>query len=604
MKKRLLSLSVLSMGCLPYASVADELISQGNYSEVLMASSIIVTATRTAQSAEETLAPVTVISRQEIEQSRATTVMELLQSRSVGVDVTRNGGPGTSTSIFLRGTASDHVLVLIDGVKASSATSGTFNWNSLPPDQIERIEIVRGPNSTLYGSAAIGGIIQIFTRKSDVPYAQIGGGSYNTRKLSAGAGGELGQGSYHINLNTQASDGFSATNEKHSKYDPDDDGYDNSSITAGFSLPLTENSELALDLAHSQGTTEYDDPPVEDAKSDSANSNANLRLGMATTDSWYQKFSIGYSMDDLETKDNYPATITTRRSTFNWQNDIDISSSGLLTLGAEYEDEDAENTGSFDQRIDNRALYGQYQWENPRVSWKLGLRSDDHSEYGQHNTGSLSVGVPVASGRLIASYGTAFKAPSFNELYYPFYGNPDLKPESSSTMELGYRWGDFSASLFQTRIDDLIAYDNTIFLANNIDEATITGLELEYSHSWKDWGLRTGLTLQDPKDEEDDEQLIRRAREKLFINATHRFSKRADLNLEVSYTGKREDKYGFPSSRVDLDAFTLVNLSGGYKLSSRWSLNGRIENLLDEDYELVYGYNTPGLSAYLNLRYQ
>jgi vitamin B12 transporter len=221
-----------------------------------MISPVVVTATRTAQSVDATLASVTVITRDEIESSQANSLMELIQGRSVGLDVSRNGAPGSNTSIFLRGSESDHVLVLIDGVRVASVTTGAFNWASIPAAQIERIEIVRGPNSTLYGSEAIGGVIQIFTRKAKQTHLSLGAGSYNTKTATVGSGGNLAGGSYNITLNHQQSDGFSTTKPSSSNYEADLDSYHNGSITAGVSLPLTTTASIALQLFHSSALNE------------------------------------------------------------------------------------------------------------------------------------------------------------------------------------------------------------------------------------------------------------------------------------------------------------------------------------------------------------
>lgn len=565
---------------------------------------IIVTATRTAQTADETLASVTVIDRNQIEASNSSTLMELLQNNSVGLDVSRNGGPGGTTSLFLRGSEGDHVLVLIDGVRVASVTTGTFNWNALVPSQIERIEIVRGPNSTLYGSDAIGGVIQIFTRKAGGPYASLTGGSYHTGKASIGTGGRLGQGRFHINLGHEQSEGFSATAPESSHYEADHDGFRNSSATAGFSTPLGNTAELAFDLQHSVGRSEYDDSAYADAYAYSINSSGGVKTDWQTSDSWNQHFALNASQDRYESHDSWPADITTRRTGASWQNDLQLDEASLLTLGIDLQQDSGEINGSYDKHTSNRAGYLQYQWNGERYDLLLGARSDTHSEYKRHNTGRLTVGSRLGGGRLYAGYATAFKAPTFNELYYPFFGDPDIEPEESATLELGYRLGGFQASLYQTQVENLIQSDPLTWQAVNIGKARLKGMELEYTHRIGLWQLHGGLTLQSTKDEESGEQLLRRAEKKLLVTARGPIGERTRLGIEASYTGPREDVYGFPSQRVELASYTLLNLTGEYRLGKRWSLSGRVENLLDEDYTLAYGYNTPGASAYLTLSYQ
>jgi vitamin B12 transporter len=560
---------------------------------------IIVTATRTAQTADEALASVTVITRQDIEASHSNSLMELLQSRTIGLDVSRNGGPGSNTGLFLRGGESDHVLVLIDGVRVGSVTSGSFNWAGISPAQIERIEIVRGPNSTLYGSEAIGGVVQIFTRKGEGLHASVTGGSYRTGKADVGTGGRLGRGSFHINLSHEQDEGYSTTSPDSSRYEADKDGYRRSSANTGFSLPFGNGNELGLNLLHSTGRTDYDDSGFPEAYADTTNSSGELHLDWQTTDNWSQRFVLNASRDRYESHDSWPADITTNRRGANWQNDLALGDTSLLTLGLDLQQDKGEIASSFDERTSNRAGYLQYQWGGERFDLLLGGRSDHHSEYDRHNTGRITLGSRLGKGRIYAGYATAFKAPSFNELYYPFYGNPEIEPEESATAELGYRLGGLQASLYQTRVKNLIQSDPLTWQAVNVGKALLKGLELEYRHHIDQWQLDSALTLQKTEDEESGEPLLRRAEKKLLFSARGPVSANSTLGIEANYTGPRMD-YG----NVELASYTLLNLTGDYHLTKQWILSGRIENLLDEQYRLAAGYNTAGASAYLTLSYQ
>lgn len=562
-------------------------------------SPIIVTATRTAQTADETLASVTVITRQEIAASQSNTLLELLQNRAVGIDISRTGGPGSNSSVYLRGGEGDHLLVLIDGVRVGSVTTGSFNWAGISPEQIDRIEIVRGPNSTLYGSEAISGVVQIFTRKSEGVYATLSGGSYKTGKASVGTGGRLGSGRAHINLSHEQSEGFSSTAPESSRYEADRDGYRNSSVGAGAQVALGESTELAFNLLHAVARAEYDDNPYQEAYANTANSSGEVHLDWQTTDIWSQRFSVNASQDRYESHDSWPADITTRRRGSNWQNDLSLGDASLLTAGIDWQQDSGEIAGSYDQQIINRAGYLQYQWNGERFDLLLGGRSDQHSEYGRHNTGRLTVGSRIGAGRLYAGIASAFKAPSFNELYYPFYGNPDIKPEESVTTELGYRLGGFQASLYQSRVENLIQSDPNTWQAVNVGKARLKGAEMAYVHHIGQWQLHSGLTLQKAEDEASGEPLIRRAEKKLLFNASGPVTERTTLGIDATYTGPRLDFGG-----VEMASYTLLNLRGEYHLAKQWSLKGRIENLLDEDYELASGYNTAGASAYITLDYR
>ncbi len=580
MNKTQLAVTALLLGSSTLLQAADESMD-----------TIVVTATRTAQSADEALASVSVISRDEIEASQANSVMELIQSRTVGVEFSRNGGPGANTNLFIRGTEGRHVLVLIDGVRVSSAIDGSFKWHNLPLEQVERIEIVRGPRSTLYGSDAVGGVVQIFTRKGEGLHASVGGGSYKTRTAEFGAGGKMGDGRFHINAGYQKSDGFSAKQPGSYNYEPDRDGYLNRNIGAGISYPLGDAVELAVNLLHSDGEVETDK-----GSSTQLNDSASLKLEITASETWQHELQLGHAKDHYETESGYD--VISQRQSIGWQNNLIIGDSGLLSVGLEYISENGESVGSYDHDTDSNALYLQYQWEGKHADLQVGARSDDHSVYGRHNTGQIAVGAAMGGGRLFASHGTAYKAPSFLQLYYPTYGNLELEPEESTTTEVGFRQGGLQFTLFKTRIQNLIAFDYPVGYSN-INNARINGAEVEFQQQLDNWQLHSGLTLQEPRDADSGAKLLRRSEKRLFINANRPLGRNAHLGVEASYTGPRMDR-----GDVKLDAYTLVNLSGEYRFSRQWSLSGRIENLLDEEYMLANDYNTPGRSAYAKLNFR
>lgn len=552
---------------------------------------VIVTATRTAQTADETLASVTVIDRETIERSQAPSLLELIQSRSVGIDLTRNGGPGSNTSVMLRGSNSNHVLVLIDGVRVNSAIDGGFKWSNLPLEQVERIEIVRGPRSTLYGSDAIGGVVQIFTRKGGGFHANITGGSYNTRHTELGSGGELGDGRFHLNAGYSKSDGFSAAKPGTFGYEPDDDGYRNINLGAGLSHPLGDSAALSLSLLHSDGEVETDS-----GSSTQLNNSASLALDWSTTDIWQQTLSLGHADDEYETDDDYE--VNSRRQSISWQHNLTLGEQSLLTLGADHTREHGDSKGNYEEEIDNSALFAQYQWNGERLDLLLGARGDDHSGFGRHDTANITLGSRIGNGRIYLSHGSAFKAPTFLQRFYPGYGNPDLEPEESTTTELGYRYATLQLSLYETQVENLIEFTFPEGYSN-VSKARLRGLELEYDHQVGSWQLGGGATLQRTEDEETEEPLLRRAEKKVFFTADGPISERNRLGIELSYTGPRPDH-----GDIELPAYTLLNLTGEHRLSRQWRLLGRIENLLDEEYELASGYNTPEVSAYLTLSYR
>jgi len=571
---------------------------------------IIVTANRSAESADQTLASVSVISRKDIEQSQARDMLELLRSQA-GIDVARTGGPGNNTSVFMRGTNSDHTLVLIDGVRASSATTGSFAWQHLQLADIERIEIVRGPRAAQYGSDAIGGVIQIFTRKNKSFQARVKTGSFNTKFVEAGIGGGA-IATYSLNLSAENSDGFSATNDKNSNFNPDDDGYENRSITANMKIPLSKQTHIVLSGWYNDAYTEYDQ-----GSNDTINSTLNFKLSSQTTSSWSQSLSIGLSEDDISTQSAFPSHITTQRTMLDWQHDFTLTPEQLLTLGISAVNDKGRNenlstnSSVFNNSIQNNALFAIYQGHADNHDVNISARADDHETAGVNYTAQLGWGYDASEDfRLTASYGTGFKAPSLNQLFHPgfggFYsGNPNLLPEESESAELGVRYTlnrqqHLRASAYHTRIDNLITYEGANFQAVNVAKVNIDGLELEHQYQRDQWRLLTNITLQKAIDEKDNSDLIRRPRRKLSMQLSRRLDHNSSVGLEWIYASKRID--GFSKDK-QLAAYHLLNFSTRLNISKGLWFEGRIENLLDEEYELVYGYNTPQASVYAGISY-
>jgi len=570
---------------------------------------IVVTASREAEPAGVALANITVITREDIAAKQPRSVLDLLRGQA-GVDVTRTGGLGSATSVFVRGAESDQVLVLVDGVRASSATAGTFAFQHLNPAQIERIEIVRGPRSTLYGSDAIGGVIQIFTRKLNGPNVVVEAGSYDTYRAQAGYGGG-DRVRYSVNGAYVDSDGFSASNPEagRSVFDPDDDGYDEWSATANMDARLTQSARFSLNGWHSGGEIEYDI-----GKLDTQNDTVSLNLDFENLPAWRQSFGVGYARDDLENESpTFPSVSSTDRVMFNWQNHFRLSEAHQLTVGADYYRDDGEyidltdESVSYDESIDDIGGYLNLRSTLGRNDLEFGLHYDEHSEFGGHTTGRVALGRQFTNSlRAFAGFGTAFKAPTLNELFFPNFGNPDLDPEESRSTELGLVFEPagasyvFDASIFYTEIDDLIASGPApLFRARNFEEATIKGLELGYDVGLGTrWLASADLTLQDARNDTNDTDLLLRPDRKLLLSATRNFTNGGSLYTELLLSSKRIDFGG-----VELPGYGVLNMGLQYPLLESLFLDARVENLLDKEYELVAGYNTPGLSGYLGLRY-
>ena len=582
-----------------------------NAAEQEQQEAVIVTATRTAETVDDSLASVSVINREDIEQSQARDIMQLLKLQA-GIDVARFGGPGQATSLFMRGTNSNQTLVLIDGVRAASANTGSFAWQHMSLSDIERIEIVRGPRGSLYGSDAIGGVIQIFTRNNKGMHVRGQAGSYNSKLIEAGIGGGE-QVKYSLNLAAQETEGFSATNSNSAFFNPDNDGYRNGSASGKLAIPLTQNTDLRFSAWYSDSETEYDEGVQE-----SSNGIFDARLENQTTPTWQQTLSAGLSKDDSEFVSTLPATFNTERFMADWQHNFTLGLNHLLTAGLSTVEDQATNIDLltdkivYDEYLRNNAAFVALQSQLGQHNFNLSGRVDDYENFGNHSTGNLAWGYDVKSAlRLTASYGTGFRAPSLNELYSPgffgFYaGNPDLQPETSRTLELGLRYNSapnqqLRLALYRNDIENLIANEGVNFQAINVDEAQIDGLELEYAYTQTKWSLIANLTLQNAVDTSDDTKLIRRPDEKFSLQLRRSLTNEGSVGLEWVYVGKRLD--GLAKDLI-LDPYHLINLSGVVKMEKHLWLEARIDNLFDEDYELVYGYNTPGLSVFVGVNYK
>jgi vitamin B12 transporter len=584
---------------------------------------LVVTASRTAQTQDQALAPIAVIDRAQIERRQVNSLPELLRGEA-GVQLVNNGGPGKATSLFLRGTESDHVLVLVDGVKIGSATSGGAALQDIPLEQIERIEIVRGPFSSLYGSEAIGGVIQIFTRRPQgafTPSFSAAVGSDTLRRYSAGVSGrsqgDLAQsgGWYAINTAYERSDGINAYLKRSaSYYDPDLDGYSNRSLSAKGGWRFSPQWAMEAHALQANSRNEYDGSTSNIGKGEQQAAGGKLIYSPA--DAFKLTATVGYSADlsDTYLDDVYSSTFNTRRKQAALQADLQAGP-GLLTLGGDWLRDDVQSSEVYDvDHRRNHALFAQWQQSFGAQSLQVSVRRDDDSQFDGKTTGSVLWGWNFSDQlRLTASYGTAYKAPTFNELYYPNYGNPNLAPESSRSFELGLRgehdWGDWSLNAFQTQVDDLIAYDSSLVDANhpygqpnNVDEARIRGVEAVVGTELAGWMLRSTLTWQDPRADGDTNHgnlLARRARQSGRIDVDRKFG-RLRIGSSLFASGYRYDEL---RNSTRLPGYALLDLRVGVTLVGGWDLGLSANNVFDRDYQTAAWYAQPGRNYLLTLRY-
>lgn len=589
---------------------------------------VIVTATRTPISIEDSVVPVQVIDRVQIERSQASSLQALLRGRA-GLDFTNQGGAGKITSLFLRGSNSNQVLVLVDGVRIGSATNGMPTLQDLPVDQIERVEIVRGPRSSLYGSEAIGGVIQIFTRSAGPGLQQnlsLSAGSHNLRQASAGFSNRGERGWISAQGGYQSTDGINACrgtagNAEHPwgagcyADEPDRDGYRNTSINVRGGYALGETLSLEGHVLDSDARNEYDGSIFGGNEADNRQQVYGGKLAWAASDAFQLTAQIGRNVDQADAyfaadgKRSFASTFDTRRDTATVQGDIVLTGDQQLSVGADWQNERITSSTEFDARErDNTGVFAEYQGRFGAHSLQASVRNDDNQQFGNHTTGSLGYGLALGNGlRLTASAGTGFKAPTFNDLYYPGFSNPLLKPEESRSLNLGIAqyadtWN-WTFNAYETRIDQLIGYDSSFALVN-VAEARIRGAELTGFVSLAGFDINAQASFTDPRDHTSgaatyDNLLARRARTSGRLDVDKAFG---PLRLGVTAAGSGH-RFDNAANTVRLAGYGTVDVRVEYALSDAWTLQAKAANVFDREYETVAWYNQPGREYQLTLRY-
>jgi vitamin B12 transporter len=577
---------------------------------------VIVTATRTAETADEALASVTVVTREDILRQQAVSVDDALRNLA-GITFSRNGGLGTNTSLFLRGTDANQIVVLVDGIRVGSATTGQAAFQDLPIDQVERIEVVRGPRSSLYGADAIGGVIQIFTRRGGGelrPVASVGLGSYGTSNVYAGISGGGDSGWFNAtvaNLSTKGINACSSPDVFRGCFavEPDRDGYRNLSGSLRLGRRFDNGAEVDLSWLGTNSKTNFDGTFVN--QTEATQQVLGGRVRFSPLDAWKVTLLAGQNRDN---SDNYldgvfMSRFDTTRNTVSLQNDLALAANQVLTLGYDYLEEKIDSDSQFTatSRSDN-GVFGQYLARFGRADVQASLRHDDNQQFGGKTTGNAALGYAFSERyRAFTSYGTAFKAPTFNDLYFPFFGNPNLQPETSWSFEVGvtgtytsWRW---QANAFETGINNLIAFDAATFLPQNVDKAKIRGLELVASADLMGWQATTNLTFLDPKNDSNGPNngniLPRRAEQAFRVDIDRAFGQ-FSVGATVTGEGRRYDDL---SNTVRLGGYAVVDLRAEYRPQKDWALQLRLGNVFDKQYETAAYYNQPGANFLVTLRY-
>lgn len=576
---------------------------------------VVVTAARIQESIEETTSDVIVIRDDEIKKMNVQFIPDVLR-KVPDLNLVQNGGPGKAAAVLLRGGSSAHTLIMIDGVKVNSTTTGSFDFSGINVDDIERIEIVKGPQSTIYGSEAMVGVINIITKKGEgKPKVDVSveSGSFGTYKPSVTVSGGNKQLDYRLTGTYFYTDGISVAKQGTEK-----DGYKNASFSGKFGLRSSEKFELEF-----TGKYYYDRSELDDFNSFAGQAVDNLNYvqhghhymlsgkgKLYLSNVWEQILTMSTASDSLKFRDPEitfnNADISTSIDTIDWQHNLYISDLYALTAGAEYRKEKGENKGQFDRTIENKALYlnNKLKLLKEDLVFNAGLRYDDHETFGNKTTYRVGVvyNIKPAELRIKGSYGTGFRSPNFNELFWPADpiwgggGNPNLKPEKTNSWEAGIEKGFLnekvmlSATYFDQKYDDLISGWPPV----NIAKAEIKGIEVDATLKVTgNINIKAGYTYLDTEDKATGQNLPLRPNDKLNLSAE--FSTK-DMSVIANYTfvSERYDS----SVRRNLSSYSLVNLSSNYAIKKWLTIFARINNLFDADYEEAGSYGTPGFSVY------
>ncbi len=575
-----------------------------------LAFAVVVTATRQTTRLNDIIADVTVIDREEIEEAGPTTLPQLL-SRQPGLHVIDNGGVGKNTSIFLRGTGNGHTLLLVDGVPFGSATGGTPSLHNLPLSQIERIEILRGPASSLYGSDAIGGVIQVFTRRGTGPAklnAYAGIGSHRTAEAQAGVSGASGPWSYSFAASSYSTGGVSVAADPvryritaSSVPNADADGYRNTAYSGRATYQLAAGHEVGATVLEASSRNAYDGGgALVDAYNRDKSRVYGVHLRNRLSEDWTSTLRWGLSEDNATNFAPARTQFATTQTQWTWQHDVRLPVGSLL-LAVENLDQAVTSTTNY--AVKNRtvrSLIAGYQGSVGAHSWQAALRHDDNSQFGGRSTGSLGYGYRFATEwQVRAAMGTAFKAPSFNQLYFPGFGNAALKPEEARNREASLNWergGQQAAlTLFDNRITNMIPSS----VAVNIGQARITGTSLAYGVSLAPWRADAALDLMRPVDETNGNRLQRRPSEMLKLALSYAPGP-WKAGGEITAIGRR---YDTTTQTRAMGGYSVTNLFAAYQLAKDWAFEGRINNLFDRVYENAWAYAVPDRTVFVGLRY-
>jgi vitamin B12 transporter len=586
---------------------------------------VVVSATRMEQPLSQVLSSVSVITRQDIDKAQATTLADLLQGET-GFEFGRNGGPGTVTSFFLRGQNSTNVALMIDGVRVQADSIGSLTQTDLPLSQIERIEILRGGAGALYGDAAIGGAINVYTRKGKgqmAPYGSVSYGTYNTRDLSVGYGGEVDGKSLDLNAGTTKSDGFSSMNKRqNTNTDPADNGYSKNNASLRFEDKLTQNLRLGVRVATSTSATSYDKNDLNAYSLKTTNDTYSVYARQQVNQVWFSTLDLAHAelkYEDLKNGSPYPANSFTssylngKQNAIRWGNVYELSQAHKASFGIDVlkDDYDASGNNGYIINRNTNGYYGGLTSVFDDLTLQANVRRDqidiDYTAYGSLSNARigatstlLGAGYQLNSAwRLTGTASTGFRAPTA----YDISTNALVKQEEFKSEEAGVVYSDVNTFArlvyFKTTTQSAIGYDIND-AAVNIGETRVDGLEANLRTNWRGHSIKLSLVQQNPWSITDHEQLGRRAKHYGSADISRPFMG-YEVGTRLYAAGERKDSH---YNTHMLAGYSTWSFYASRKIDNEWTARVKLENAFDRQYQLAYGYNTPGRGIYANLQYQ
>lgn len=581
---------------------------------------VLISANRQVEARNDSSAANTVFTRDDIDRLQPDSVTDLLR-RVPGVQVSQTGGRGSLPGVYIRGTQSAQSLVLVDGQRIGSSTSGDSNLQHINIEQVERVEVLRGSRSVIYGSDAIGGVIQIFTRRGGEPGLQprlhMGVGSNQTFERSLGLSGGDAQTRFNLGASLDETAGINRTHESYPS-DGDHDAYRNKSFSLSLSHALNDDIEIGANALSNTGKSEFDNPfgrfdmttfesvqqqPYSDFDVSSVSSYVDARIN----DAWKSRVEFGHSENREKTVDKLSderTVFNTYRDSVNWQNDLTLNERNSLMLGGDWYEDRVNSTTAFDEDSRwNRAAFIQHRYRADSFSTELGLRHDDNQQFGSQNTWSGTFTLPLnPDNEVLLTYSEGFRAPTFNDLYYPDFSNPDLKPETSKSYEVQWRSqltedSRLEASLYRTDLEDAIIFGSNS-RPENVASARINGFEAALKQELFGWQSNLGVAIIDPRDRDTGHTLARRARRTLSLDVDRQFDR---LGLGASWQAV-SSSYDDLKNEQPLGGYALLGLRSSWLLNREVQLELKVDNLLDKGYSRAlysyengqYGYREEG----------